>query len=125
MDRGVPIRRHDGTVAARPGRAVLARGALSVALSAVLVLGLLPALDAGQWHASAQESGAAPSTSAVQPDAPASPGATGEKASNKVKHKSRPYVLAVMTSACGQHAKLRKLVRLVDAVHADMSKSES
>ncbi len=36
--------------------------------------------------------------------------------------KKSPYVLAVMTSACGQHKKLRKLVRLIDDVHRDMYK---
>lgn len=33
-----------------------------------------------------------------------------------------PYVISVMTSACGQHKKLRKLVRLIDNVHRDMYK---
>lgn len=31
-----------------------------------------------------------------------------------------PYVLAVMSSACGQYAKLAELVRAIDGVHADM-----
>mgnify|MGYP002626445800 CR=1 FL=1 len=38
----------------------------------------------------------------------------------KVDGVSRPYVLAVMTSACGRYGELRRLVRLVDAVHTDM-----
>lgn len=43
----------------------------------------------------------------------------------KVNGKSRPYVLTVMTSACGQQKKLQKLVKLIDAVHTDMVKYES
>lgn len=42
----------------------------------------------------------------------------------KVDGKSRPYVVAYMTSLCGEHTKLRKLVRLVDDVHTDMFKSK-
>ena len=38
----------------------------------------------------------------------------------KVKGKSRPYVVCVMTSACGRHKQLRKLVRLINNVHTDM-----
>lgn len=34
----------------------------------------------------------------------------------------RPYVLAVMSSACGQYGKLKNLVRAIDGVHADMVK---
>lgn len=41
----------------------------------------------------------------------------------KVNGKSRPYVVAIMSSACDQYGKLRKLVRLVDAVHTDMVKA--
>lgn len=41
----------------------------------------------------------------------------------KVDGKSRPYVVAYMTSLCDEHPKLRKLVRLVDAVHTDMVKN--
>lgn len=33
-----------------------------------------------------------------------------------------PYVLAVMSSACGQYKKLSKLVKAIDAVHTDMIK---
>lgn len=40
----------------------------------------------------------------------------------KVNGKSRPYVVAVMSSAYGDFGKLRKLVRLLDAVHTDMVK---
>lgn len=40
----------------------------------------------------------------------------------KVKGKSRPYVVCVMTSACGRHKQLRKLVRLINNVHTDMCK---
>lgn len=36
----------------------------------------------------------------------------------------RPYVLAVMSSACGQYGKLSTLVRAIDGVHADMVKKE-
>ena len=38
----------------------------------------------------------------------------------KVGGKSRPYIVSVMTSACGQYAKLRELVRAIDDVHTDM-----
>ena len=41
----------------------------------------------------------------------------------KVNGKSRPYVVAVMSSAFGDFGKLRKLVKLLDAVHTDMVKS--
>ena len=40
----------------------------------------------------------------------------------KVNGKSRPYVVAVMSSAYGDFGKLRKLVKLLDAVHTDMVK---
>ena len=40
----------------------------------------------------------------------------------KVNGKSRPYVVAVMSSAYGQYGKLAKLVKLLDAVHTDMVK---
>lgn len=38
----------------------------------------------------------------------------------KVEGISRPYVLSVISNACGQHKKLQKLVRLIDNVHTDM-----
>lgn len=40
----------------------------------------------------------------------------------KVGGTSRPYMLCVMTSACGRHDKLRILVKKIDAVHTDMVK---
>ena len=40
----------------------------------------------------------------------------------KVAGKKRPYALAVMTSACGRHIKLRKLVRLINKVHSDIAR---
>ena len=41
---------------------------------------------------------------------------------SKVGKQSRPYVLAIMTSAYGSEGDLQKLVRLIDAVHTDMVK---
>lgn len=38
----------------------------------------------------------------------------------KVDGASEPYLLVVMTSACGQHAKLQRLVQLIDDVHTEM-----
>ncbi len=38
----------------------------------------------------------------------------------KVNGKSRPYMVCIMTSACGQHAKLQNLVKKIDAVHTSM-----
>lgn len=38
----------------------------------------------------------------------------------KYKGEYSPYIISVMTTASGQHKKLRKLVRLIDDVHRDM-----
>lgn len=38
----------------------------------------------------------------------------------KVDGSSRPYMIAVMTSACGRYSSLKTLVRKIDAVHTDM-----
>ena len=40
----------------------------------------------------------------------------------KYKGESSPYIIAVMTTAYGQHGKLRHLTKLIDKVHRDMYK---